>query len=369
MASAMPDIANITGPLLLGYLFNYGLFGVLTVQTYIYYNAFPNDPATFKTLVFGVYIVETIQTIMVTWDAFQNFAYGFGDPSALDALQLLWLDVCIIDGLVAWVVQLYFAYRIHLLSRSKWLAGLIAVMSTAQFGGAIGTGVIAKHVGLFSQIRDKTFIAACFWLGGSAAVDVVIAIAMIFTLSRYDTGFQNTKDLVKRVIRLTMETGSLTAAFATVDLILFLVFREIPYHVTPALALAKVYSNSMLVIFNSRVRIVGGRGQTTINGQGVVVETYPEGALGMDTMASARPKTFDAHSRAERYRNPHNSLHVGVRREIEVDVDVQRRNSSELHSHPVHLNNLESKDDLRDRVVDTESTISTQKRNHLNTDW
>ncbi|KAL0572991.1 hypothetical protein V5O48_008982 [Marasmius crinis-equi] len=96
--SAIPDIAKLTGPLLLGYLFNYGLYGVLTVQTYIYYNAFPRDPLTFQMLVFGVYLAETIQTIMITWDAFQNFAFGFGDPLALEKIQLIWMDVCVIDG-------------------------------------------------------------------------------------------------------------------------------------------------------------------------------------------------------------------------------------------------------------------------------
>ncbi|KAG7091650.1 hypothetical protein E1B28_010671 [Marasmius oreades] len=197
---------------------------------------------------------------MVTYDAFQDFVFGFGSPGALDRMNLIWFDCCIVDGIVAFTVQAYFAYRIHLLSKSKYIAGFILFMGLAQVSGAIATGVIAKSVGAFSKIREPCFIPALFWLGGSAACDLTIAIAMTYVLSRFNNVFNETRDLIKRIIRLTMETGSLTAAFATIDLILFLAFPTQDYHITPALALAKVYSNSLLVVFNSRVRIQGGRG-------------------------------------------------------------------------------------------------------------
>ncbi|KAJ8081399.1 hypothetical protein PM082_007239 [Marasmius tenuissimus] len=197
---------------------------------------------------------------MVTWDAFQNFAFGFGNPQALDRINLIWFDVCILDGFVAFCVQVYFAYRLYLLSKHRLLPGIIVLIALAQVGGAIATGIIAKSVGFFSKIREPCFIPALFWLGGSAACDILIAVSMLYVLSRYNQGFHATRDLVKRLIRLTMETGSLTAAIASVDLILFLVFPTQDYHITPALALAKVYSNSLLVVFNSRVRISGSRG-------------------------------------------------------------------------------------------------------------
>ena len=55
----------------------------------------------------------------------------------------------------------------------------------------------------------------------------------------------------------------LTAVAATVDLILFMVFPHTAYHAAVALTLAKLYSNSMLVILNSRIKIVGGRNSSS----------------------------------------------------------------------------------------------------------
>ncbi|KAK7052973.1 hypothetical protein VNI00_004293 [Paramarasmius palmivorus] len=253
MSAVPPNISHIAGPLLLGYLMNWGLFD-------LYYTAFPRDKKAFQALVYGVYIIETIQTIMVTQDAFRNFAYGFGSVDSLNQVGTIWFDVCVIDGLVAFLVQSYFSYRIYLLSHSKILTFVILFTAFAQLAGAIATGAIAKSVLFFSNLRAACFIPACFWLGGSGFCDVLIALSMTFVLSRLNGGFQETRDLVRRIIRLTMETGSLTAAVALVDLIVFLVLPDDNYHIVPALVLAKLYSNSLLVVFNSRLRIPHARG-------------------------------------------------------------------------------------------------------------
>ncbi|KAF9262841.1 hypothetical protein L218DRAFT_928877 [Marasmius fiardii PR-910] len=310
----MSDAATrVAGPLLLGYLLNYGLYGILSVQVYVYYNAFANDRTAIKAIVYGVYIVETMQTIMITWNAFQNFVFGFGKSSALDAINLSWFACCLIDGAVAFTVQTYFAYRIHLLSKSRLLAGLIVFMSVAQFGGALTTAILAKIIGLFSKIRNRTFIGVAFWLGGSAACDITIAVSMTYVLSRYDQDFKETRDLVRRIIRLTMETGSLTATVATSELILFLVFPSAPYHITAALILAKLYSNSMMVIFNTRMKIVGGRGQSASSGH---VITTSEAHINLESIDQ---KGKDLQSRAGQYGSA--PVRVGVSRGVDVDVD------------------------------------------------
>lgn len=51
------------------------------------------------------------------------------------------------------------------------------------------------------------------------------------------------------------------AITATVDLILFLVFPHTAYHGCVALLLSKMYSNSLLVLLNSRIRIIGSRSE------------------------------------------------------------------------------------------------------------
>lgn len=71
---------------------------------------------------------------------------------------------------------------------------------------------------------------------------------------------------------------------AILSLILYYACPNTPYHVTAATVLAKLYSNSVLAIFNARIRIVGGRdghsdgGADTENAAGKVhLSLHPTG--------------------------------------------------------------------------------------------
>ncbi len=62
------------------------------------YLAFPKDRKFTKCLVYGIYIVEFVQTILFTHDAFAIFGYGFGDIKALTRMYFNWLTVPIMSA-------------------------------------------------------------------------------------------------------------------------------------------------------------------------------------------------------------------------------------------------------------------------------
>ena len=154
---------------MLGYLFNWGLLGVLSVQVceselaYVfseerhtqrlsqdfYCVAFPGDRRFTKSLVAGVYILELTQTIMLTHDAFGTYAIHFDDIPFLDTIQLLPLSVPIFSGLgshipkrfvsfiaahsiaVSFIVQMYYGYLLRMLSGSRLLGLMVCFVSFA----------------------------------------------------------------------------------------------------------------------------------------------------------------------------------------------------------------------------------------------
>ncbi len=95
----------------MGCLLNWGLFGTLSVQLCtslrvilqqiilnsffqdLYYLAFPNDRRFTKYLVYGIYVIEFVQTMLVAHDVFITFGYGFGDMDALTRVDLYALTV------------------------------------------------------------------------------------------------------------------------------------------------------------------------------------------------------------------------------------------------------------------------------------
>ncbi|KLO12195.1 hypothetical protein SCHPADRAFT_941385 [Schizopora paradoxa] len=259
-----PSIATLSGPWLIGCLFNWGLFGVLSLQVYIYHLAFPNDTRISKCLVYGVYLIETAQTVMLTHDAFNIYATHFGDFAVLNSAQLEWLGIPIFSGIVSCAVQMFYGYRVKMLSGSNVLAFVIVVIAVLQCTAAIIQGAQAFVISQISHLASKAFVSETIWLAGSAACDLIIAVSMTFILIRKDTKLPATHAVITKLVRVIVETGCLTAFAATLQLALFLSLPTMPYFTCVGLALAKLYSNSLLAIFNSRIRVRGAQGSTPI---------------------------------------------------------------------------------------------------------
>ncbi|KAF9551720.1 hypothetical protein CPC08DRAFT_768677 [Agrocybe pediades] len=261
-----PDIGRIAGPLVLGYMLNWALQGALFVQVYMYYLAFPRDPLRNKILVYGVLALEFAQTCLLCHSAFHTFATGYGNMYALDEIGLIWLSVPIMSGIVAFIAQVFYAYRIWILSQSWISPSIITFVSIASppekplilsdRGGGIATGVEskrAKHHSAF--LRKDSLITTGIWCGGSALCDVIIAVFMTYYLTRKETNWKPTQRIVNKLVRLVIETGMLTAAIATTNLILAVLPGRPTYYQTTAGVLGKMYSNAMMAVFNSRMHV------------------------------------------------------------------------------------------------------------------
>jgi hypothetical protein len=102
-------------PQLVGELLHWGLFGTLSiqlcepstsrsstctqsVQTFIIWRS-QKDKLRTKCLVYGVYAIELVETILITHDAFTTFGYGFGDISTFTKVGFDWLTIPVMSGL------------------------------------------------------------------------------------------------------------------------------------------------------------------------------------------------------------------------------------------------------------------------------
>ncbi|KAJ7029435.1 hypothetical protein C8F04DRAFT_40181 [Mycena alexandri] len=256
------DIAILAGPVLIGHLLHWGLFGTLSLQIYLYYQAFPNDRASTKGLVYTVYAIELVQTIIMARDSFAIFAHGFGDLGALASVHLEWFAVCVLGGIVGLIGQSFYAYRVYVLSGSWSIPAVILLVSLTSAVGAILTGVFSAAGSNVSNLQSRTnTIVSGLWLGGSGLADIIIATSLTYCLLKGGKGVpQHTHELVVKLVRLIIETGALTAAVAVVNLTLFVSFPGKPYFITCSAVLPTLYANTILVILNARMQIVGGRG-------------------------------------------------------------------------------------------------------------
>ncbi|KAF7328673.1 hypothetical protein MSAN_02468900 [Mycena sanguinolenta] len=200
------EITQFSGPVIVGYLLHWGLFGTLSMQL-----PFPNDRKPIQWLIYTVYLLELVQMILMTHDAFTNFGTDFGNTTTLQGVHFDWLMIPIMSGIVACIGQTFYAYRVYVLSKSWGIP------------------------------------------------------VLIIALLKNDTGLRRTHMLVVKLIRLTIETGSLTAAVALTNLALFFTCPDRPYFFTAGALLPELYASTIFAVLNSRFQIFGGRGSLSEN--------------------------------------------------------------------------------------------------------
>lgn len=66
--------------------------------------------------VYGLYFLETAQTALATADAFHWFAIGYGNMISLSQPYASSVDAPIMDGIIAFIVQIFFCWRIWVCS-------------------------------------------------------------------------------------------------------------------------------------------------------------------------------------------------------------------------------------------------------------
>ncbi|KDR71928.1 hypothetical protein GALMADRAFT_74799, partial [Galerina marginata CBS 339.88] len=143
-------------PKLLGYLINWTLFGVLAVQVYLYHIAFPNDQVRYKALVYGSFMLESTQTLLFGYSAFKTFVTGFGNLAGLDQIDIIWFSVPILSGLVAFITQAFYAYRVTVLAQTRYLGTIILLLAFLQLSGAIATGAQARNALVWSRFNTTS---------------------------------------------------------------------------------------------------------------------------------------------------------------------------------------------------------------------
>ncbi|KZT10563.1 uncharacterized protein LAESUDRAFT_430112 [Laetiporus sulphureus 93-53] len=249
------------GPQLLGYFLNWALLGVLLTQVYLYYLWFPQDRKVMKCLVYGLAIFETVQTSLTTAAAFDQYIYSDGDTSRVDTYPFTWFSVPIMAAITAAVVQIFYAWRIFMLTHSSRSLNyivpvVVAILALFQLGAGTAGGVKMGQAGTGADLgpADASLIT---WLVGAAVNDVVIAVAMTILLLRAKTGVARTDAVLSGIIRLSVETGSLTATLAIVGTILVSLpsLKRTLLYEGPAPVITKLYANSLLVNLNNRAFI------------------------------------------------------------------------------------------------------------------
>ncbi|KAJ7433131.1 hypothetical protein B0H11DRAFT_2122755 [Mycena galericulata] len=248
----VPDSTPIASPLLFGSLFNSLSFGILVIQIYVYRACFPKDRLIMKSLVYFVFLVIIVCICLNISDMYYWFGSGFGDSARLLNLRYSSIYSPILGPLISTPVQLFFCYRIFIIKRSAWpITVLISMIAMAQCVGGLGGGILARDDKYRARGGVGIVILSYVWLVSGAVADIIIAVMMTY-LVLSTAAHPSTRDVVKDVVTLIIETNSFSALVAILSLGLFIGSGTTNYFECPIVLLPGIYANTLLATLNNR---------------------------------------------------------------------------------------------------------------------
>ncbi|KAI6042708.1 hypothetical protein EDC04DRAFT_2891795 [Pisolithus marmoratus] len=269
---------------LIGLAMNIFLYGLVTMQVYLYFTTFKTDESWVKAFIAVLYMVETFSCVVTTYYIYDTLVAHFGDEP--DLLRDNWVfavgtnpfliflrpqlnrdfrnyRLChdgaplfsvqpspannSLQGLVSAAVQHFFAWRAHVLTKSVSIVGAIILCSLASFAGSLATTVnlIVHPVTLGLQVEVTV------WLAGAVLADTIIAASLVWHLGRHKTLYPALNSVVNQILRMTVQTGVLTTVAAIIQLTCYLT-NSISAYAVFNLMLSKLYTNCMLSTLNAR---------------------------------------------------------------------------------------------------------------------
>lgn len=255
-----------------GLALSFILYGILVNQTVTYYRSKSNDRLWTKLVVFVVVLLETamilFNIIKIYLDIILKSALEVSKPiGETVGIQEMFSGNTVIMSLISTTVQLFFSWRVSALSSHRILPGLIALGSVCSLALSLALYVLGTSRIMISQelpttvaelqlvidgLPRNSFGLTLSWLILCAAVDIILSIYLTCYLLMRRTGFRSSDLLVRKIVRFTVETGTITSVCAILDAVLHTTHNlAIPMFI-PDLMLSKLYANSLLASLNAR---------------------------------------------------------------------------------------------------------------------
>jgi hypothetical protein len=250
----------LTGPLLLGFLFAYCLFGVLFTQVYTYWVAFPRDKLGLKVFVWLIFLLELALLVMTTNTAWWFFGSGYGNLSHFTQFDPTSPLQPLIVGILTTLFHLFYAWRMYTLSKNLILPCVISAITATQLGMTMYVAVHGSQThGHLEAIMGQSFRRVyTVWIVSGIGADTIVTVGMAYILWKIRK-FSDTSQTVNRInslIKYTAETGAIITILAIVDVILYLVERDTFLFFMLYYVQTKLYSNTLMSSLNSRVAFV-----------------------------------------------------------------------------------------------------------------
>ncbi|CAA7267454.1 unnamed protein product [Cyclocybe aegerita] len=275
------NLNRTLGAVFIGEVFAAILFGITSLQTFIFFKGNMRDNPAFKSLIAFLWFLDCLHLIFMVHGIYQYLIANFSNVAALSEptwsllasivklleTQFLFrrlsgpsffdseLRRCVLarSNHISVVLCSVFARRIWLLSGRKNLL-LFVILSFSLFVFATGIAFAARGFvdGSYARLILESKWLLYTALGGSVIADGLVTTSLCILLDRSRSGHKSTDSLVNALILYTINTGLLTSLCATACFVTFAIWPHEFVFMGIYFALSKLYLNSLLAMLNTR---------------------------------------------------------------------------------------------------------------------
>ncbi|KAH9848436.1 hypothetical protein C2E23DRAFT_889090 [Lenzites betulinus] len=244
----------VIGGLLVELCFAFMLYGITTLQTFMYFQKCSKDGLPLKATVATVWILESVHTGFCMQFIYDYLVVGFGDYLGL--ISINWgIGITILSSAgIALCVQGYYTWRVWIVSEKslRWtvVIGFFVLLRVAL---GIASAVLSYIYPNWIVAMQMTVSGG---LGSAALVDILVALTLTYYLKRgKHVWHEKSNNMINNILLYAVHTGALTGTASLLCVILFALEKSSLVFLGLVMIQAKLYANSFLGSLNARSHI------------------------------------------------------------------------------------------------------------------
>ncbi|KAJ6476616.1 hypothetical protein DFH09DRAFT_1379514 [Mycena vulgaris] len=242
---------KVIGALMVGSWANSSLYIIELMQAYQYYTNYSADHYYIKLTIALCLAVDTLSIAANYGGVYLYSVVHWGDAAYVQNEYWPIYVYCLSTGFTAFVVQSFLIFRYLRATRGYITSVLLFMTSSAALVGAVVTAAIVMQYTTYAQ-RNHVVAPVTIWLVASASADIALAVTLVWQLRQMQSSFKSTRSIISRLIRSSVQTGTITSIFATIVLITYLTDKESNVTVGIGFCLGRVYTLTFLYNLNNR---------------------------------------------------------------------------------------------------------------------
>ncbi|KAI0346067.1 hypothetical protein BDW22DRAFT_716417 [Trametopsis cervina] len=243
---SLPSFDNTLGPMYMAVVFISMLFGITTVQAFVYHQNCARDPLSLKMMILALWICDCVQVALAIHFGWYYSIQNFANPLAL--VNIVWslTTYTLLGTFSDSVVNCLLAWRLWKLSSKS------AVPTLMSIAGTIALATFSFRQPSFEQLKHSYTWTWYLIFVPHAFANIVISLSLVVTLVKKHTGFKGTASLIRLLVVYIVNSCFLVSTSAIFAVVLYTASPNTLWFGTAAAVLTKLMFNSLLGLLNTK---------------------------------------------------------------------------------------------------------------------